>query len=302
MANFSNRNINIGIIGGSGFYQLEGFSLKEELSIPTPFGEPSDNFIIGELNGVELAFLPRHGRGHRLLPSELNYRANIFAFKLLGVSQLLAITAVGSLHEDMAPLDMVIPDQLVDRTSQRPSTFFGEGIAAHVPFAEPFCSALSKTLYLAARDITKRVHQGGTLVTIEGPMFSTKAESKLYQQWGCDIIGMTTCQEAKLAREAEICYAALAMVTDYDCWKENSEHEVAVETVLANMEKNSSAARAIISKTVANISSERNCFCKDSLIGAIMTIPELISAENREKLAPLISHRLEIDTDTNVNS
>ncbi len=292
MAQFSNDTIKIGIIGGSGFYQIDGFSIKEERTITTPFGEPSDNFLIGELNGVELAFLPRHGRGHRLLPSELNYRANIYALKLLGVSHLLAITAVGSLQEDIPPLEMVIPDQLLDRTSQRPSTFFGEGIVAHVPFAEPFCADLSKLLYEAAKEVVSRVHLGGTLVTIEGPMFSTKAESKLYQQWGCDIVGMTTCQEAKLAREAEICYAALAMVTDYDCWKENSEHEVTVETVLANMKRNSSSAKSIITKIVANISSERSCFCKDSLIEAIMTAPELISVETRAKLAPLISHRL----------
>lgn len=284
--------IDIGIIGGSGFYEIEGFSNVEELNVETPFGAPSDAFIVGELSGVRVAFLPRHGRGHLFLPSELNYRANIYAFKSLGVSHLLAITAVGSLQENRPPLDMVIPDQLLDRTRQRPSTFFGQGIVAHVPFAEPFCPDLSQLLYDTAKSVVERVHLGGTLVTIEGPMFSTKAESKLYQQWGCDIIGMTTYQEAKLAREAEMCYAALAMVTDFDCWKENSEHEVTVETVISNMKKNSSNAKSIITKLLPHISSERRCICENCLQGAIMTRPDLITPETRKKLAPLIAHRI----------
>lgn len=293
--NLSHRKItprvNIGIIGGSGVYQIDGFCQLEEVKIDTPFGAPSDSYIVGELGGVRVAFLPRHGRGHQLLPSELNYRANIFGFKSLGVSRLVGITAVGSLQEDKPPLDLVIPDQLIDRTRQRQSTFFGEGIAAHIPFATPFCPDLSQLLYSSAKGNVDKVHKGGTLVTIEGPAFSTKAESRLFQQWGCDIIGMTTFQEAKLSREAEICYAALAMVTDYDCWKEDGE-EVTVETVVANMKRNSLNAQAIVTELLAKITNDRSCLCKDSLQGAIMTQPAAIKRETRQKLAPILAGRL----------
>jgi 5'-methylthioadenosine phosphorylase len=285
-------NIDIGIIGGSGFYEIEGFSQLEELVVDTPFGKPSDAYVIGELHGVRLAFLPRHGRGHLLLPSELNYRANIYGFKSLGVSNIVAITAVGSLQEHMPPMDMVIPDQLVDRTRRSQSTFFGDGIAAHVPFAEPFCPGLSKLLYETAASVVGGVHMGGTLVNIEGPAFSTKAESKLYQQWGCDIVGMTTFHEAKLAREAEICYAALAMVTDYDCWKEHSADEVTVETVVSNMKKNSSKAKTIITRVLPLITRNRSCGCTESLNGAIMTASESISPQTRKKLGLLIDGRV----------
>ena len=288
----TNDTTTLGILGGSGFYEIEGFSQLEEITLATPFGKPSGPFILGELNGVKTAFLPRHGRGHLYLPSEINYRANIFGFKTLGVSHLISVTAVGSLQENIAPLDMVVPDQLVDRTCQRPSTFFGEGIAAHVSFAQPFCPDLSEILYDTAASRGVQAHQTGTLVTIEGPMFSTKAESYLYRQWGCDIIGMTTLQEARLAREAEICFAALAMVTDYDCWKDNSEHEVTVETVVAHMAKNLAGAKEILKESVTKIRQTRCCDCRDSLAGAIMTSPEAISEQTREKLSPLIAHRI----------
>lgn len=286
-------DLEIGIIGGSGVYQIEGFSQTEKLKISTPFGEPSDAYIIGELNGARVAFLPRHGTGHRLLPSELNYRANIYGFKSLGVKKIIAITAVGSLQENRPPLDLVIPDQLFDRTVSRQSTFFGDGIAAHIPFAMPFCPDLSEQLFQTAKTVADRVHKGGTLITIEGPAFSTKAESRLYQQWGCDIIGMTTYQEAKLSREAEICYAALAMVTDYDCWKDGVEDEVTVQTVVANMKKNSSNAQEILSKVLPELNVvQRTCLCKNSLQGAIMTSPEAIPEQTREKLALLIEKRI----------
>lgn len=284
--------VGIGIIGGSGIYEIEGVSQVEEMVVSTPFGEPSDAYIVGDLNGIRVAFLPRHGRGHILLPSELNYRANIFGFKSLGISHIIAITAVGSLQEDRPPLDMVIPDQLIDRTRQRQSTFFGRGIAAHIPFSEPFCPVLSQLLYNTAEFIVDRVHKGGTLVTIEGPAFSTRAESMLFQKWGCDIIGMTTFQEAKLSREAEICYAALAMVTDYDCWKEGSTDEVTVETVVANLKKNSSNAKAIITAVLPEISRQRSCLCADSLQGAIMTAPGSINRSTGKKLALLIEDRV----------
>ncbi len=291
--------IDIGIIGGSGVYEIEGLSRVEKIAVSTPFGEPSGAYIVGDLNGVRVAFLPRHGRGHVLLPSELNYRANIFGFKSLGVSHIMAITAVGSLREDRPPLDMVIPDQLIDRTRQRKSTFFGQGIAAHISFSEPFCPALSQLLFNAAKAVVDRVHKGGTLVTIEGPAFSTKAESRLFQKWGCDIIGMTTFQEAKLSREAEICYAALAMVTDYDCWKEGSTDEVTVETVVANLKKNSSNAQAIITAVLPEISKQRSCLCANSLQGAIMTAPDSISQDTRERLALLIEDRISAEAKKN---
>jgi 5'-methylthioadenosine phosphorylase len=286
------KDIDIGIIGGSGFYEIDGFSQLEEHVLDTPFGNPSDAYLVGELHGVRVAVLPRHGRGHLMLPSELNYRANIYGFKSLGISNIIAITAVGSLQEHMPPMDMVIPDQLIDRTRRSQSTFFGNGIAAHVSFADPFCPDLSKLLYEAAAPIVKRVHMGGTLVTIEGPSFSTRAESKLFQRLGCDIIGMTTFHEAKLAREAEICYAALAMVTDYDCWKEQSKDEVTVETVVANMKKNSYKAKSIIANVLPLIAQNRTCMCTKSLNGAIMTTAELISPQTRKKLALLLAGRI----------
>ena len=283
--------IKIGVIGGSGVYEMEGVSRIEELIVSTPFGNPSDKFLTGDLNGIKVVFLPRHGRGHRLLPSELNYRANIFGFKKIGVTHLIAITAVGSLQENIPPLDIVIPDQLVDRTFQRESTFFGNGLVAHVPFAEPFCPVLSDLLFKSASSTAATVHKGGTLVSIEGPAFSTRAESRLYQKWGIDIIGMTTLQEAKLAREAEICYAALAMVTDYDCWKEETE-AVSVKAVIANLEKNTACAKEVIHRLVPQIEEEQNCDCAHSLKDAIMTQMDDLKYDTRQRLLPLIEKYL----------
>jgi 5'-methylthioadenosine phosphorylase len=284
--------VDIGIIGGSGFYRIDGFSDITETAVDTPFGKPSDTIMVGKLHGRQVAFLPRHGRDHLLLPSEVNYRANIHAFKSLGVKRLLAVTAVGSLREDRAPLDMVVPDQVIDRTHRRISTFFGDGVVAHVSLARPFCPDLSRILCEAAFSVTKRIHSGGTLVTIEGPAFSSRAESELYRQWGCDLIGMTTAQEAKLAREAEICYGVLAMVTDYDCWRDTETDAVSVETVLGYMQQNSALAKQIIARVIPELTGDRSCRCKNSLEGAIMTAPELISEENRRKLTLLLGDRI----------
>lgn len=280
-------DIKIGVVGGSGLYEMEAVTQIQEIPISTPFGDPSAAFMVGRLNGVDVAFLPRHGRGHRLLPSEINYRANLFGFKKLGVTHLVAVTAVGSLQETIAPLDIVIPDQLLDRTYQRASTFFGKGIAAHVPFADPFCPMLSDLLFTSAVPLADRVHKGGCLVNIEGPAFSTRAESRLYQTWGMDIIGMTTLQEAKLAREAEICFAAMAMVTDYDCWKEESQ-DVSVETVVSALARNMAGAKAIIQDLVPKIARTRACLCGHSLKGAIMTQMDGIDENTRKRVWPLI--------------
>ncbi len=285
------KDIRIGVIGGSGIYEMDGLTQKESVKIATPFGSPSDQFMTGQIQGTGVAFLPRHGRNHQLLPSELNFKANIYAFKTLGVTHILSVTAVGSLQENIAPLDIVIPDQLVDRTTQRDSTFFGKGVAAHIPFADPFCPDLSALLHDTASSIHSRVHNGGTFVTIEGPAFSTRAESNLYRQWGIDIIGMTTLQEAKLSREAEICYCAMAMVTDYDCWKEDGE-QVTVEAVIANLNRNRDLAKQIIRDVIPRIPESRPCVCADSLHNAIMTRPGSIGTEAREKLDPIIGKYL----------
>ncbi len=280
-------HIKIGIIGGSGLYGLDGLTNIKEQIVDTPFGSPSDAYITGNLNGTELVFLPRHGQGHTLLPSELNYQANIYGFKKLNATHIISVTAVGSLQEHLPPLDIVIPDQLVDRTVNRKSTFFGNGIAGHIPFADPFCPDLSSLLYDTAKACNASVHNGGTFVTIEGPAFSTRAESRLYQSWGIDIIGMTTLQEAKLAREAEICYSAMAMVTDYDCWREEEE-AVTVETVIENMKKNSAMAKQIIEKSVSKISGVQTCMCGQSLKNAIMTHPDHLDEKTKDKLSILI--------------
>ena len=280
-------SVRIGVIGGSGLYDIDGISDIKEIDMDTPFGNPSDSYITGRLNGTGVAFLPRHGRGHTLLPSEVNYRANIYGFKVLGVTHILAVSAVGSLREELKPRDIVIPDQIVDRTFQRPSTFFGNGVVAHVPFAEPFCAELSDKVYDTAVSCGATVHRGGTLVTMEGPAFSTRAESNLYRQWGMDIIGMTTLQEAKLSREAEICYTAMSMVTDYDCWKED-EADVSVEAVIAVLNQNVSMAREIVGELVPKIGNPRNCGCGESLKNAIMTAPDLIPPTVRKDLNPLI--------------
>lgn len=283
--------IEIGIVGGSGLYDLEGLRSVKEVNLETPFGVPSDAYITGILDGRRVAFLPRHGRGHRFTPTEVNYRANIFGFKQLGVSQLLAVTAVGSLREQIHPGDVVVPDQLIDRTRQRGSTFFGQGVVAHIPFADPFCPQLAQRLAETVEEKAAAVHRGGTLVCIEGPAFSTRAEAHLYRQWGCDIVGMTTLQEAKLAREAEICYAAMAMVTDYDCWH-SSAGEVTADAVTATMAANIHVARRVLAGLIPGIAATPTCPCQSALSGAIMSDPERIPADTHGRLEPLIGKYL----------
>lgn len=286
----------IGIIGGSGLYHMAALSRIETIALRTPFGEPSDPYVVGDLMGRRVAFLPRHGRGHRLLPSELNYRANIFGFKQLGVARILSITAVGSLRETIHPLDIVIPDQFVDRTRKRESTFFGSGVVAHIEFADPVCPELSAILAAVARELNATVHEGGCLVCIEGPAFSTRAESALYRQWGMDIVGMTSLQEAKLAREAEICYAAVAMVTDYDAWHTEAA-PVTVETVVAHVHRNAELAGRIVCEAVPRIARQGGCRCGSALKGAIMTDPGSIPDRIASDLNPLIGKYLKTDTD-----
>lgn len=280
----------IGIIGGSGLYQMPELSDVEEINLDTPFGKPSDAFIVGTLENQRVAFLPRHGRGHRFTPSELPFRANIYGMKLLGVERILSASAVGSLQERYAPLDMVIPDQFFDRTRARAqeSTFFGEGIVAHVTFANPVCDAVAEVLEDACSAAQVKVHRGGTYLCMEGPAFSTRAESSVYRTWGMDIIGMTNLQEAKLAREAEICYATLALVTDYDCWHPNHD-AVTVETVVEHLNRNVRNAQLIMRKAVRVLQDvARNCKCGSALQNAIFTSPDLWPAATTQKLQAII--------------
>ncbi len=272
----------IGIIGGSGLYQLQGLENIEEIEVDTPFGKPSDKFIKGELNGKTLIFLARHGRGHNIPPMDVNFRANIYGMKMLGVERIISVSAVGSMKEEIKPGDMVIVSQFIDRTWGRPSTFFSEDIVAHVGFADPVCPDLSKILYESAKKVVERVHKDATYICINGPQFSTKAESNLYRSWGVDIIGMTNVNEAKLAREAEICYATLALATDYDCWKE--DHIVTVEEVISVITRNVENARKVVSEAINMIPEERTCFCKDALKNAITTMPDYISEKKKEML------------------
>lgn len=279
--------VDIGIIGGSGLYQMEGFSGASEQAVDTPFGAPSDRLVVGSLEGRKVAFLPRHGRGHRILPGELNFRANIWAMKALGVKWILSVSAVGSLKEAYAPLDIVIPDQFVDRTTKRPSTFFGGGLVAHVAFAHPFCPELSEVLIRACAEAGARHHVGGRYVCIEGPQFSTRAESELYRSWGMDVIGMTNLQEARLAREAEICYATLAMVTDYDCW--HPEHDaVTAEQIIANLGRNADTAQRVLRAAVRGLSLPRDCECESALKFAVITPPDLVPDQVKRDLEPVI--------------
>jgi 5'-methylthioadenosine phosphorylase len=276
----------IGIIGGSGLYQIDGLKDIKEVSVKTPFGEPSDSYIIGTLEGIEVAFLPRHGRGHRLLPTELNYRANIYGMKKLGVEQIISISTVGSFKEELEPLDIVLPDQFVDRTNQaRKTTFFGDGIVAHISFAEPTCPELRKIIYNAGRALSLRIHDRGIYLNMEGPAFSTKAESYLYKSWDMDIIGMTNMPEARLAREAEICFTTVAFVTDYDCWREEM---VTIDMVIANLTKNVETAKKLIKKAVPVLSRERNCICADALKYAIITDKKVIAEQIKKKLDIII--------------
>jgi len=285
------EDIRIGIIGGSGLYEMEALTDISCAALDTPFGTPSDEYVVGSLEGIRVAFLPRHGRGHRLTPSELNYRANIYGFKKMGVEHIISVTAVGSLKEGIRPLDIVIPDQFYDRTKQQVSTFFGSGLAAHIAFADPVCPDLAELLYKNGDQARAGVHKGGTLLCIEGPAFSTKAESRVYRSWGMDIIGMTSLQEAKLAREAEICYAAMAMVTDYDCWHEG-ESEVTAQKVVQNLKINISTAKEIIRTVVPKIPEKRACLCAQALENAIMTGSAVIPPETRQKLELLVGKYL----------
>ena len=281
----------IGVIGGSGLYDMEGMTDIEEVDISTPFGKPSDTIVIGRLEGVGIAFLPRHGKGHRIMPTEIPYRANIYALKSLGVEHIIAINSAGSFKKEIKPGDLLVPDQLIDRTKGRVSTFFEEGIVGHIPFADPFCPVLSQVIYKAAREVGATVHFKGTCVVMEGPAFSTRAESRLYRSWGADIIGMTALPEAKLAREAEICYAIIGCVTDYDSWWEPGE-PVTVDMVLGILRKNADIAKKIIKLAFSRIPETRNCGCGSALETAIVTAPGMIPSEQREKLDLLVGKYL----------
>jgi 5'-methylthioadenosine phosphorylase len=276
----------IGIIGGSGLYDIEGLHQVKQVTVRTPFGRPSDDVLLGELDGVRVAFLSRHGRGHRFNPSEINYRANILALKSLGVRRVIAVSAVGSMTESVKPGDVVLPDQFIDLTKRRISTFFEGGLVAHVAFGEPVCASLSSSLLAAGRSVGATVHQGGTYLCMEGPQFSTKAESRLYRQWGVSVIGMTNLPEAKLAREAELCYATVALVTDYDCWHE-TEEAVTVEAILAMLHQNVELAKRLLRAAVKSAASVKSCGCQQALQNAIVTAPEKIPPALRRKLALL---------------
>ena len=285
------RPVRIGIIGGSGLYDMDALADREEVALSTPFGEPSAPYIVGTLKGQRVAFLARHGVGHRLLPSELNFRANIFGLKMLGVEWILSASAVGSLQERYRPLDIVVPDQFLDRTRGRISTFFGRGLVAHIPFARPLCDTLSGIAYDVATAVGATVHRGGAYVCIEGPQFSTLAESRLYRSWQLDVIGMTNLQEAKLAREAEICYATLALVTDYDCWHPDHDH-VTVEMIVQNLVRNAKTARKVITDVVGRLPVERSCGCSTTLASAIITRPDAIPEQTKAELAPIVGKYL----------
>jgi len=284
----------IAVIGGSGLYEIEGISGVEEVSLSTPFGKPSDKIVVGKLvlrqeglEGVSVAFLPRHGRGHRIPPIDVPFRANIYALKSLGVERIIAINSVGSLREDLKPGDLLIPDQLIDRTRSRVNTFFRESIAVHIPFADPFCPVLSDVLYDAARAAGATVHKGGTYVVMEGPAFSTRAESHLYRSWGASVIGMTALPEAKLAREAEICYASIACVTDYDCWRTDCA-PVTAEIIINTLRQNIAMAKNIIKLSLGKVPAKRDCECATALKTAIVTNSDLIPAQQKKDLDLLI--------------
>jgi len=282
----------IGIIGGSGLYQLDGVEILEEKTLKTPFGDPSDSCILAKLGDKEIVFLPRHGRKHAVSPSDINYRANIFAFKLLDVGQILSVSAVGSLKEEIKPMDFLIPDQFLDRTRRQNQSFFGQGLVAHVSLAEPVCPVLTGILKQAAEKCGVTVHFGGTYVNMEGPQFSTYAESSLYRSWNMDIIGMTNMTEARLAREAEICYATLAAVTDYDCWRE-SEADVSVEIVMDNLRKNVFNSKAILKKAIEMIDPGKSCTCQEALKFSLVTGPESVPEQIKKDLKPIIGRYMD---------
>ena len=287
----------IGIIGGSGLYDIEGLRTVKELAVKTPFGAPSDKVILGELDGIRIAFLSRHGRGHRLNPSEINYRANIYALKSLGVSRVISVSAVGSMKESIKPGDVVLPDQFIDLTKRRVSTFFEGGIVAHVAFGDPVCASLGAALLDATRAVGATVHQGGVYLCIEGPQFSTKGESRLYRQWGASVIGMTNLPEAKLAREAELCYATVALVTDYDCWHE-TEEAVTVEGIVATLRQNVMLAKQLLRTAMPAVAAVTSCRCQRALQDAIITAPDRMPSSLRRKLALLIDRAVPVKKGT----
>ncbi|MFZ3091001.1 MAG: S-methyl-5'-thioadenosine phosphorylase [Nitrospirota bacterium] len=280
-------NAAIGIIGGSGLYEMEGLTNIKEVKIKTPFGEPSDKFVLGTLEGARLAFLPRHGKGHRILPTEINFRANIYAMKSLAVERIISVSAVGSMREEIEPGHIVIPNQFYDHTKRRISTFFGDGIVAHVGMADPVCHTLAEQLYQSSMAVGAATHNAGTYLCMEGPQFSTRAESLIYRKWGVDVIGMTNVTEAKLAREAEICYATIALSTDYDCWHVEEE-DVTVEAVIQIIKKNVDTAKRIIRDAILKLPKERECHCKDALKNTIMTDPKLIPQKTKKRLELII--------------
>ena len=279
------------VIGGSGFYDMEGLSELEEVRQSTPFGDPSDSIVLGTLEGDRVAFLPRHGKGHRILPTDVPARANIYALKSLGVEFIISVSAVGSLREELQPLHLVVPDQIIDRTRGRPGTFFGDGLVAHVTLADPFCPVLSDIVYESARHVGATVHRGGTVVVMEGPAFSTRAESHLYRAWGADLIGMTALPEAKLAREAEMCYVTLASVTDYDSWYE-AHAEVTAEMIINNLNRNVAVCRHVVADAVRRLPESRHCSCATALNDALVTPFHLVPDRTKKDLAPIIGRFL----------
>ncbi|MBP2675456.1 MAG: mtnP [Deltaproteobacteria bacterium] len=281
----------LGVIGGSGLYEMEDLKNIRQVSVRTPFGDPSDSLIVGELEGATVAFLPRHGRGHRIPPSGINYRANIYAMKKIGAEAILSISAVGSMKEGIRPGDLVVVDQFCDQTKFRPNTFFSDGVAGHIAFADPVCPVLSGIVGAAARKVVRRVHRGGTYLCIEGPAFSTRAESEIYRKWGVDVIGMTNLPEAKLAREAELCYAVLALATDYDCWHK-SEDDVSVESILSLLKRNVENSKKIVRKVAGAMPLSGDCDCGEALKHAIITDRKRIPAAARRRLSLLIGRRL----------
>ena len=281
----------LGVIGGSGLYEMEGLRNVRRVGVRTPFGDPSDSLVVGEMEGRTLAFLPRHGRGHRIPPSRINFRANIYAMKKIGAKWVLSLSAVGSMREKIRPGDIVVVDQFYDHTRFRPNTYFSDGIVGHIPFADPVCPALADIAYLSAKKVLRRVHRGGTYLCMEGPAFSTRAESRIYRKWGVDVIGMTNMPEAKLAREAEMCYATLALATDYDCWHE-SEEDVSIEAILAIIRQNVENSKRIIREAAGRLSGSVGCGCGESLRYAIITDPKKIPAATRKRLSLLIGKYL----------
>jgi len=289
--NAKTENVTIGVIGGSGLYEMEGLTQVKTVRVATPFGKPSDDYVIGTLHNKRVAFLPRHGRGHRIMPTDINFRANIFGMKKLGVERIISVSAVGSMKEEIKPGDIVIPDQFYDHTKHRRSTFFGNGVVAHVGMADPVCPDLGKVLIQAGITVGATVHQGGTYICMEGPQFSSRAESLVYRTWNMDVIGMTNATEAKLAREAEICYSTIALATDYDCWH-HSEEAVTVEAVLAVMKHNIETSKAMIREAVRTLTEKPACSCGEALRNAIMTPEKLIPAKTKKDLALIIGKYL----------